>query len=140
MVTRIPSNSLSTSAQAKLSAILAPLLQHPDPLVRIDVLRRCVSLPVTDSQRQLQQPLIQRLTSAFPDESFTAAQAFFCTYSGADGEVVAATVQKILPDRQIQTTINALQSQAQWRRSQLLPTIRLVLAVLATDSLVSSLR
>lgn len=141
MVSRIPSNSLSTPAQAKLLVILATLLQHPDPLVRIDVLRRCVSLPVTDSQRQLQQPLIQRLTSTFPDESFTAAQAFFCTYSGADGEVVAATVQKILPDRRsLQTTINALQSQAQWRRNLLLPTIRLVLAVVATDGLVSSLR
>ena len=40
----------------------------------------------------------------------------------------------------LQTTIDALQRESQWRRSQLLPTIRLVLAVLATDSLVSSLR
>ena len=141
MVTRIPSNSLSIPAQAKLLAILATLLQHPDPLVRIDVLRRCVSLPVADPMRQLQQPLLQRLTSSLPDESLTAAQAFFFTYSGESAEVVAATVQKILPDRRsLQTTINALQSQAQWRLTQLLPTIRLVLAVLATDSLVSSLQ
>lgn len=141
MVARIPSDSLSTSSQAKLLAILATLLQHPDPLVRIDVLRRCVSLPVADPMRQLQQPLLQRLTSVFPDESLTAAQAFFATYSGADVEVVAAMVQNILPDRRsLQTTINALQSQAQWRRSQLLPTIRAVLAVLATDALVSTLR
>jgi hypothetical protein len=140
MVGRIPSNSLSTSSQTKLLNLLATLLQHPDPLVRIDVLRRCVSLPVADPMRQLQSPLIQRLTSIFPDESLAAAQAFFATYSGVDVEVVATTVQKILPDRRsLQTTINALQSQAQWRRSQLLPTIRAVLAVLTTDSLVSSL-
>jgi hypothetical protein len=141
MVTRIPSNSLSTPAQAKLLAILATLLQHPDPLVRIDVLRRCVSLPLADPMRQLQQPLLQRLTSAFPDESLTAAQAFFATYSSNDVEVVAATVQKILPDRRsLQTTIDALQREVQWRRNQLLPTIRAVLAILATDPLVSSLR
>ena len=141
MVTRIPSNSLSIPAQAKLLAMLATLLQHPDPLVRIDALRRCVSLPVADPMRQLQQPLLQRLTSSLPDESLTAAQAFFFTYSGESAEVVAATVQKILPDRRsLQTIIDALQSQAQWRLTQLLPTIRLVLAVLATDSLVSSLQ
>lgn len=141
MVTRIPSNSLSIPAQAKLLAMLATLLQHPDPLVRIDALRRCVSLPVADPMRQLQQPLLQRLTSSLPDESLTAAQAFFFTYSGESAEVVAATVQKILPDRRsLRTTIDALQGEAQWRRSQLLPTIRLVLAVLATDSLVSSLQ
>ncbi len=141
MVTRIPSNSLSTTAQAKLLAILATLLQHPNPLVRIDALRRCVSLPVADPMGQLQQPLLQRLTSSLPDESVTAAQAFFFTYSGESAEVVAAVVQKILPDRRsLQTTIDALQRESQWRRSQLLPTIRLVLAVLATDSLVSSLR
>ena len=80
-------------------------------------------------------------TSSLPDESLTAAQAFFFTYSGESAEVVAATVQKILPDRRsLRTTIDALQRESQWRRSQLLPTIRLVLAVLATDSLVSSLR
>jgi hypothetical protein len=141
MVTRIPSNSLSTPTQAKLLTLLATLLQHPDPLVRIDVLRRCVSLPVADPLRQLQQPLLQRLSSVFPDESLTAAQAFFATYSGADVEVVATMVQNILPDRRsLQTTINALQSQVQRRRSQLLPTVRAVLAVLATDPLVSFLR
>ncbi len=141
MVTRIPSNSLSIPAQAKLLAILATLLQHPDPLVRIDVLRRCVSLPIADPLRQLQQPLIQRLTSSFPDESLTAAQAFFATYRGDDGEVVVTTIQKILPDRRsLKTTIDALQRELKWRRSQLLPIIRMVLAVLATDPLVSSLR
>ncbi len=141
MVARIPSDSLSTSSQAKLLAILATLLQHPDPLVRIDVLRRCVSLPVADPLRQLQQPLLQRLTSNFPDESLTAAQAFFATYSGVDAEVVAAMVQKILPDRRsLKTVIDALQREVQWRRSQLLPTVRVVLVVIATDALVSSIR
>ncbi len=141
MVARIPSDSLSSFSQAKLLTLLATLLQHPDPLVRIDVLRRCVSLPVADPMRQLQQPLLQRLTSAFPDESLTAAQAFFATYSGVDAEVVAAMVQKILPDRRsLKTIIDALQTEVQWRRNQLLPTVRAVLRVLAIDPLVSSIR
>ncbi|KJH72262.1 HEAT repeat domain-containing protein [Aliterella atlantica] len=141
MVTRIPSDRLSLTAQKKLLTLLATLVQHPEPLVRLDVLRRCGSLPVADRDRVLQQPLLQRLTSPLPDESQAAAQAFFATYSGTDIEVVAATVEQILPNRRaLITIIDTLQSQAYWRRSQLLPTIRAVLAVLTSEALVAAPR
>lgn len=142
MVSHIPCNRISPSAQEKLLTLLATLMQHPNPLVRLEVLRRCLSLPFADSARQLQQPLLRRaLHSPLPDESVAAAQAFFATYSGREPHIVAGAVEQILPNRQIlQTFIHTLQNQAEWQGSQLLPVVESVLEMLAVDPLVSWLR
>lgn len=141
MVSRTPCNRLSFDAQEKLLTLLATLMQHPDPLVRLEVLRRCGSLLLADSTRQLQQPLLRALHSSLPDESVAAAQAFCATYSSREPQIVAAAVEQILPDRQIlQTFIYILQNQAQQQGSQLLPAVESALETLAVDSLVSWLR
>jgi hypothetical protein len=140
-VGRIPADHLSPDIQAKLSALIATLLQHPGPLVRIAVLRRCIELPLSDHERVLHSPLLTALTSELPDEYIVAAQAIFATYAGREAELIAAIIPKIVEKRRIlQTTIQALKSALHGSRRQFLPIAVAVLAALESDPLTAALQ
>ena len=141
VVGRIPADRLSADAGRHLISVLATLLGHSDPLVRLDVLRRCVQLPVADSEVVLLPKLLRAINSPLPDESAVAANAVFTTYSGKYASVVGNVVKSIIANRgTLQQTVVSLIAQVNWNRRHLLPTARTVLDVLATDPLTASLR
>jgi hypothetical protein len=105
-VIRIPADRMSPAAQARLARLLAALLRHPEPRVRLDVLTRCAQLPLHDAERQLAAPLLDCLASALPDETQAAARAVFATYAGSDVEPLRAAIARIIANRQaLQTAV-----------------------------------
>jgi hypothetical protein len=141
VVGRIPANNLSPDAQAKLTALVATLLQHPDPQVRIVVLRRCIELPLSDHERVLPTPLLAALISELPDEYRVAAQAIFATSTGREAELITAIILQIVDKRRIlQTIIEALKIALRGGRHQFLPTAVAILAALESDPLSATLQ
>ncbi len=134
-VIRIPADRMSAAAQGRLAHLLADLLAHPDPKVRVDVLHRCAQLPLHDPERVLLVPILAGLTSPLPDEWTAAGHAIFATYVGRDLAAIQAAISQLLPYRQaLQQTITILINQLRynnfWRS-----TGEAVLAVLAADQL-----
>lgn len=141
MVVRIPCDRLSPTAECRLVSLLATLLTHPDPLVRVDVLQRCVQWPVSDSERILLPKLLEGMSSSVPDERSAAIDAVFTVYNGENAELVGLTVKQIAGNRRsLATTIRALQTQLTRQRGELLPIARSVLEALAEDTIAVSLR
>lgn len=138
---RIPVERLSSDAQRRLVALLATLLVHHDPTVRLDVLRRCEHLPVADTGQLLLPRLLEAMGSFLPDESNAAASAVFATYTGENAHLVGLAIQRLIANRRVlQTAMRALKAALTMSRGQLLPTARAVLEALATDPLTVSLR
>lgn len=136
---RIPADRRSPAALRRLAALLAALLRHPDPLVRVETLNRCASLPLADAERVLAEPLLAALRSPFPDECQAAAQAVFATYTGRDAALVGQAVTAILPNRRaLLTAIDALKATAWANPTRLQPTAVAVLAALASDPLTAT--
>lgn len=138
---RIPTERLSLEAQMRLVALLTTLLVHPDPIVRLDVLRRCGQMPVADTQQLLLPRLLEAMGSFLPDESSAAASAVFATYTGQNAHLVGSAIQHLIANRRaLQTSVRALQAALTISRGKLLPTARAVLEALATDPLAVNLR
>ncbi len=140
-VMRIPDDGLSPAGQRRLVALLARLLEHPDPVVRLDVARRCAALPVADPDRILLARLLTLLGSPLPDERDAAAGAVFAMCLGRDAARISATVATLLPDRRaLVTVVDRLTASVGGARGRLLPVARAILAALSTDRLTSSLQ
>src|SRR5262249_5203746 len=71
-VLRIPGDSLSAAARARLIELLVGLARHPEPTVRLAVLQRFAELPVPDPQRRLIDLALTLLASPLPDERAAA--------------------------------------------------------------------
>lgn len=141
MVGRIPNDGLSPEARQKLLSLLAILLNHPDPTVRLDILRRCYQLPVTDTQQLLLPRLLAALNSKLLDEINAAATAIVSTYSQNNPNVIAEAVDRILNNRRtLSITIQTLYQRLYWQRSQLLPSIRAVISKLSQDPITLTLQ
>ncbi len=141
VVGRIPTDRLSPRAQARLVGVIATLLAHPEPRVRLDALQRCADLPVADPGQALITRLLEAQGSAIPQERAAAARAVFATYGGRDAPLVGAAAALLLPNRRaIATMVEALRQSLTWSRGTLLPAARAVLDALAADPLAASLR
>ena len=164
-VMRLPDDGLSPAGQRRLVALLARLLEHPDPVVRLDVAWRCAALPVADPDRVLLARLLTLLRSPLRDERDAAAGAVVAMAVERDAARIGATVAALLPDRRaILTFMDKLTVAAGGERarpshgrralapitrpvvaasggrSRLLPVVHVVLDALATDRLTSSLQ
>jgi hypothetical protein len=140
-VIRIPADRRSPEVLRRLARLLATLLGHPAPQVRLDTLQRCATLPLSDPDRVLLPPLFQACNSPLPDERTTAARAVFATYAGRDAGLVGDAVRQLLPNRRaLVTMVRALQAILPWYRGHMLPTARAVLTVLARDPLTAVLQ
>lgn len=140
-VVRIPADRLSPPAQHRLAALLALLLQHPEPRLRVQTLQRCAMLPIHDPEQLLLPHMLRALQSGIPDESTAAASAVFATYAGREAELVGQAMRQLLPNRRaLQTALDTLQATLVWQRGHLLPTARAVLRALEADSLTVTLR
>ena len=139
-VSRIPSDRLSLTAQQRLLAVLALLLQHSEPEVRIAALERCIALPITDTQRVLFPGILTALNSRLPDEQRVAAQALFATYTGRYAAAIAQAITIMLPRRiALQNTVLYLQQALVANKRLHLPTAYAVLDVLKQDVLATRL-
>jgi hypothetical protein len=141
IVARIQTERLSRTAEQRLAALLAGLLRHPDPTVRLNVLQRCAQLPLTDRERVLYPRLLEAMGSTLPDESAAAADAVITTYSRSEAPLLGEAFRGLLPNRRaLQTAVDALRSAVGRSRGYLLPAVRAVLSALAADPLTTSLR
>jgi hypothetical protein len=139
-VARIPSDRLSLNAQQRLLGVLALLLQHDDPEVRIAALTRCLALTITDSEKVLFAGILMALNSRLPDEQERAAQALFATYTGKYASTIGQTITTLLPRRiALQNTVLYLQAALLTSERLHLPTVYVVLDVLRQDVLATRL-
>jgi hypothetical protein len=137
-VVRIPADGLAETARRRLLQLLLRLLDHPEPLVRHQVLQRFVSLPVDDPDGVLLPALLNKLPSALPDERQTAATALFGTCRRQEAARIEAAFAALLPDRRALTgALQALGAAVRSDLRRLLPVARGVLAALALDPLAS---
>ncbi|MEO7021478.1 MAG: hypothetical protein ABI234_15095 [Ktedonobacteraceae bacterium] len=137
----IPADGLSPTAQKRLVALVATLLAHPEPEVRINALQRCSQHPLTDDGHVLFARLLALLNSSLPDECAKAAQTVFAIYTGNDAALVSEAVRDVLGNRRaLQIVCNNFSSALRSNRQLLLPTTRTILAALAEDQLTLTLR
>jgi len=164
-VMRIQDDGLSPAGQRRLVALLARLLEHPDPVVRLDVARRCAALPVADTDRALLARLLTLLRSPIRDERDAAAGAVVAMAAERDAARIGEAIAALLPNRRAlltfmeNLTVAAGSERARpsrgrralaprtrpivatsGGRSRLLPVAHAVLDALATDRLTSSLQ
>ncbi len=140
-VGRIPVDRLSPLAQRQLLELISTLLVHSDPLVRLDVLNRCYQLPVNDPDCIILPKLIQSIDSPLPDECLAATKALFTTYGGKSALVIGDAIKSSIGNRRaLQTLVEVLIETLRWRRSQLLPTARAVIAAMEIDPLTKCLQ
>jgi hypothetical protein len=140
-VVRVPADRLTGAARRRLLALLARLLGHADPAVRLGVIERCQTQPVDDPEQVLLAPLLEALASPLPDERAAAARAAFAGCTRHDAGRVAEAVARVLPARAaLVSAVRALQAALPAQRERLVPVARAVLAVLARDPLVAGLR
>ncbi len=135
-VIRIPVERLSLASQRQLVMLLAALLTHPDPDVRLETLRRCQWLPVADAQRLLMQSLLNAINSTIPDQTSAAASAFFATYAATDSGAVGSAIAGSLSNRRVLAlTLSAFLSSSSQQRQRLEESARAILAALEADAL-----
>jgi hypothetical protein len=139
-VARIPADRLSPKAQQHLLAVLALLLSHAEPEVRQATLERCISLPITDSEKVLFPKILAALASPFPDERTKAGLALFATYTGKSALAVSQAITVLLPRRQaLQNVVLHLQRVLLANKRLHMPTAYAVLDVLELDALATRL-
>lgn len=140
-VVRIPADRLSAVVLGRLRNLLATLLAHPDPKVRLDTLNRCASLPLADPERVILPRLRTRLASPLPDENAAAAYAVFATYGEREAGAIGESVAQILPDRRaLLAVLTVFEQQVVRSRTRWQGTTRAVLAALASDPLTARQR
>ena len=81
------------------------LLQRPEPEARLDLLRRCAYLPVTDGNRTLLRALVRHLGAARPDEALAAANAVMVRMKPDEGELVIERLRELSSRRQLMVSL-----------------------------------
>ena len=133
---RMPADRLPPPARRRLLDLLATLLRHPHPAVRLQVLQRCATLPVRDDARVLLPPLQAVLRSAQPDLTAAAASAIFGTYAVSEPALAGEAIAGLRADRRAQRqALEALLHDVQRSPRRLRPAARAALDALAGDPL-----
>jgi len=137
---RVPSDTLSHGAEEHLARLLARLLAHPNPRVRVAALGRCVTQPLADRGEALLGPLLDALASPLPDECRAAAGAVFATYAARRSARVGEAAAGLRANRlAISVLVAQLQQWAAWQRDRSGPTVGAVLHALSPDPALAGL-
>jgi hypothetical protein len=140
-VVQVPADGISPLAQRRLTRLLANLLAHPEPEVRMAVLKRCTQYPLTDYEQALLTQLVKLMHSPSLEECALAAKAVFVTYRSNDASLVGDAVRSISGNRRaLHITIKNFLLALYFDRRHLLPTTRAILVALSEDRLTISLR
>lgn len=135
-VVRIPAERLTPTSERNLVNLLARLLRHPAPRVRLQTQQRLATLPVNDPSAHLQEPLREALASTAADERLAAAQALFAVYGPQNLTPLAESLRTLVPLRQ---ALADLLGQLQ-RSERSLALTRAVLEELRADPLTGPLQ
>lgn len=101
----IPLGRLSTTAQDRVVDLLVRILGRPEPEARLDLLRRCAYLPVTDAKRTLLGALVKHLGVKRPDEALAAAQAVIVRMRAGEVDLVIARLRELAPRRDLMVVL-----------------------------------
>lgn len=105
----IPADRLTAQSDRKLSALLARILQRPEPEARIDLLRRAAHLAVRDPDRALLRACAARIASPYDDEVREATLAFAHRADADDADTLGATLAAERNDaRVVQVAVETL--------------------------------
>lgn len=131
---RIPDDRLSPKARGRLLALFARLLEHPDPSIRVALLRRLAELPIRDPGRQLLPLLCARLESTAPNERVAAASAVMGMVVPADAQAVAALFARRAANRRaLVAALEALRQSLRTNPTRYRPVGQAVLRALDPD-------
>ena len=100
----VPADRLTVAIDARLSALLASVLERPEPEARIDLLRRAAGLPVRDVERRFLRAVGTRLAARTSDEQHAATYALLWRATDRDRDVVTEAVRGALGDRRALAT------------------------------------
>lgn len=140
VIGRLPVDRLSPVAEARAAALLATLLRVAEPQIRLALMRRCSSLPLTTGREVLLPELLSRLTATASEQREAAATAVFALADGGDAGAIGTAIEGIITRRRaLVTAVQALQNAA-GRRRALLPIVRAVLAAMESDPHTAAIR
>ena len=101
----VPLARLSVVAQERVVELLVRILGRPEPEARLDLLRRCAYLPVSDGKRTLFRALVTQLGAARPDEALAAAQAVLVRMFAGEVERVIERLRELSHRRQLMVVL-----------------------------------
>ncbi len=101
----VPLGRLSLSAQERVVELLVRVLGRKEPEARLDLLKRCAYLPVTDAKRTLLRALTAHLGAPQPDEAVAAAQALVVRMNASEVEAVIERLRELSHRRQLMVAL-----------------------------------
>lgn len=138
MAGRTAAERLTPVAQQRLVRLIATVVGHPEPQVRLQVLGRCAQLSVADTEGVLLPQLMARLNSPLSDEVRAAAGAVFAIAQEQNAPAVARAVSDLLSNRRsLDIVVYVLSFRLATGRSTV-PLARHVLDVLRSDVLTAT--
>ena len=97
----VPLGRLSLAAQERVVDLLVRVLGREEPEARLDLLKRCAYLPVTDGKRTLLRALIAHLGAPRPDEALAAARALLVRMNATEVEPVIERLRELSHRREL---------------------------------------
>ena len=138
---RISPYRLTFEQEQRLMHLFVLLLHHPQLEVRITTLRYCTRIAAADQEHTLLTQLLEAMNSPVENVAKASAAAIFGTCVAADAPFIGEAIERLLPNRRVlQIATQVLQGALYANRRQLMPTVRQIVTVLATDSRTASLR
>lgn len=95
----VPADRLTRKTDARLSALLAKLVQRPEPEARIAILQRAPWLAVVDRERTYLAACRERLVSRLDDEVQAAMAAMLARCTEDDVAALEQTLRRLAGDR-----------------------------------------
>jgi hypothetical protein len=130
----VPADRLTVAIDARLSALLARVLDRPEPEARIELLRRATGLPVRDVARRFLAAVGARLRARTIDEQRAAAAALVWRATEADeGEVGRALAAARDDRRAVGVLCEALVAGEPRQRATVARLVRGALDAVSTD-------
>jgi len=94
----VPADRLTSTSDRRLSALLARVLERPEPEVRVKLMGRASSLAVRDPERTFWRACVQRLRSRYDDETRAAMMAVMWRSYAADVPVLQDALVELRRD------------------------------------------
>jgi hypothetical protein len=98
-IAELPTERLSEESERKMSALMAVLLERPEPEARVALLGKVSTIPLVDGERHIFARCLALFASEYPDEFQAAGRAVLYRARQRDIAAVVARYTEILPLR-----------------------------------------
>lgn len=130
----IPADRLTQTSDRRLSALLAKVLERPEPEARINLLQRGPVLAIRDPERSFLRACAHRLCSPYDDEITAAVRALLYRSTEVDLRSFPELLRNAMTDvRSLQRTIETLCAHPIKNRESWIGAARAAAQVLADD-------